>query len=99
MLHIKQLIINPNTGEPYLLKKHISFDETLIIEGKHKKREYRLTGLLTHLGNELYGHYMTYRRANREAEQWFAVSDSSSKVSSWEAVSHCKAYMLFYETT
>jgi len=97
VLHIKQLVVNPMTGEPYLLRKHIAFEETLLVEAKHRKNQYRLTGLLTHLGNELYGHYMTFRRANRESEQWFAVSDSSSKKTTWDAVRNSKAYMLFYE--
>lgn len=48
---MKQLVVHPYTGEIVLLKKHIGFDESLEIPIKNKTKSYRLTGLLTHIGN------------------------------------------------
>lgn len=95
---MKQLIINPLTGEPHLLRKHINFDSSLSLPLKGGLKHYQLTSLLTHIGNESMGHYFTFRRENTDSHNWFVISDSSSRRCQWEYVRASRAYMLFYES-
>lgn len=99
MIHFKQLTINPLTGEPQLLRKHIGFENSLTVRLKGGEKSYHLTSLLTHVGNESMGHYFTFRRESRESSNWFVISDSSSRRCQWEYVRASRAYMLFYEAS
>ena len=51
VIHLKQLTINPLTGQPQLLRKHIGFEEGLAVQLKGRELRYVLTSLLTHVGN------------------------------------------------
>lgn len=53
--------------------------------------------MLTHIGNESFGHYMSFRRLNRDSDQWYVMNDSTSQKTSWKVVQQNRAYMLFYE--
>ena len=67
------------------------------MERKTGQRTYRLTSLLTHIGNESMGHYYTFRRMEPDSEKWYVISDSYSRPCEWMHVRQSRAYMLFYE--
>jgi ubiquitin C-terminal hydrolase len=96
VIHFKQLIVNPYSGEVVLLKKHIKFPQTLGMPTRGEEKLYQLTGMLTHIGNETFGHYLSFRRMNKESNQWFVMNDSMSQKTEWQVVQQSKAYMLFY---
>jgi len=48
-----------------LLKKQVGFDPLLSIKTKNKQTNYQLSGLLTHIGTESFGHYLSFRRKNK----------------------------------
>jgi ubiquitin carboxyl-terminal hydrolase 30 len=67
---------------------------------------YRLTSVISHLGDVESGHFMTYRRGpirpkseqeQRLAESWWLASDCSVDKVSLSRVLASQAYMLFYE--
>lgn len=97
MLHLKQLSINPNTGEPFLLKKLINFPKKLTIPVRNGEKNYELISLVSHTGNESQGHYFTFRRLNKESENWFLISDTYSAECKEQFIKMHIPYMLFYE--
>ncbi len=97
MIHFKQLVINPYSGEPMYMKKPIGYDLTLNIEQKTHTKIYKLTSLLTHIGNENMGHYFTFRRISKDSDEWFLISDTHTEKVSEQRMRRHVPYMLFYE--
>lgn len=77
---------------------------------RHKEREryeYRLLGVVEHLGTMRGGHYVAYvrrrekSRGKAEGEDgsfvWYHASDAHVRQVSFEEVLRCEAYILFYE--
>lgn len=58
------------------MKKPMGYDLTLKIEQKTHTKIYKLTSLLTHIGNENMGHYFTFRRTSKDSDEWFLISDT-----------------------
>ena len=50
------------------MKKPMGYDLTLKIEQKTHTKIYKLTSLLTHIGNENMGHYFTFRRTSKDSD-------------------------------
>lgn len=66
---------------------------------------YKLTAVITHLGDVFSGHFVTYRRGvpfrsgERYGSSWLCVSDHAVKEVTLDEVMATEAYMLFYERT
>lgn len=67
---------------------------------------YRLTSVVSHLGDGTSGHFVTYRRGPMEmkseqeqrlSDSWWLTSDCTVERTSLDTVLDCQAYMLFYE--
>jgi ubiquitin carboxyl-terminal hydrolase 20/33 len=56
--------------------------------------EYRLTGVICHIGSVLGGHYTAFVR---KGDRWFLADDSHITPVSWDTVMECEAYVLFYQ--
>lgn len=74
---------------------------------EEEKYEYRLSGVVEHMGTMRGGHYVAFvrggektgRNADKEnvSSTWFHASDAYVRRTSLEEVLHCEAYILFYE--
>ena len=70
---------------------------------KSQEYTYKLTAVVTHLGDVFSGHFVTYRRSPRRrsgdkfSARWLCVSDHAVKEVPFEEVLSTEAYMLFYE--
>lgn len=71
-----------------------------------EKYDYRLVGVVEHLGTMRGGHYVAYVRGAKikgktdkenEGCLWYHASDAYVRESSLEEVLRCEAYILFYE--
>jgi ubiquitin C-terminal hydrolase len=62
-----------------------------------KKKKYTLVSLISHSGNEHYGHYYTFRRMDKSQQNWFFISDTASRECNEQLVKCSMPYMLFYE--
>jgi len=70
--------------------QHVEFSVHLQIQSVR----YVLESVVEHVGNAFGGHYVCYRRS--AASAWYRISDARVVETSWQAVSQCQAYMLFY---
>lgn len=65
--------------------------------------EYRLIGVVEHLGTLRGGHYVAYVRGGAKGENgdcmWYHANDALVHAVSLEEVLRCEAYILFYEQT
>ncbi len=78
---------------------HISFPNILPITTSSKGTiQYQCIAVIEHIGrNSANGHYVTYRRLNND-DEWAWISDEHiQQPLSWNQVSQCQAYMLFYK--
>ena len=78
---------------------HISFPNILPISTSSKETiQYQCIAVIEHIGrNSANGHYVTYRRLNND-DEWAWISDEHiQQPLSWNQVSQCQAYMLFYK--
>lgn len=74
---------------------------------EENKYEYRLIGVVEHIGTMRGGHYVAFvrggektgRNVDREhvRSTWFHASDAYVRQTSLEEVLRCEAYILFYE--
>ncbi|XP_071093898.1 ubiquitin carboxyl-terminal hydrolase 30-like [Haliotis cracherodii] len=70
---------------------------------KQTEFTYRLSSVVAHLGDEVSGHFVTYRRsplsgqAGKSSDKWLYTSDANVQRASREQVLGSEAYMLFYE--
>ncbi|KAL4223593.1 Ubiquitin carboxyl-terminal hydrolase 30 [Mactra antiquata] len=70
---------------------------------KSQEYTYKLTAVVTHLGDVFSGHFVTYRRfpsrkaGEKYSSRWLCTSDHAVKEVSFEEVMSTEAYMLFYE--
>lgn len=70
---------------------------------KSQDYTYKLTAVVTHLGDVFSGHFVTYRRfpnakpGEKYSPRWLCVSDHAVKEVSFDEVMSTEAYMLFYE--
>ena len=79
--------------------KHVRFSaQTSIrynIDGNEYNTQYRIIGIVVHLGPSIIGgHYITYIRAR---EKWFKINDHIVSAVRWSTVRKQKAYLLFFE--
>lgn len=83
---------------PYCAHGGISFSERILAQdARNHPIPYRLSSVIEHQGNAFYGHYVCYRR-HPTSGQWYFTSDLTVKKVSWNEVSRCQAYLLFYES-
>lgn len=68
-----------------------------MISVRNGYKEYKLTSLLSHIGNEAMGHYYTFRKINQEEDEWYMISDTSTRRCRPEFLRRNIPYMLFYE--
>lgn len=72
------------------------------------KYQYRLVGMVEHLGSMRGGHYIAYvrggprrkkdgERENGSDSVWYHASDAYIREASLDEVLKCEAYILFYE--
>ena len=65
------------------------------IDGSEYNTQYRLMGIIVHIGSTIAGgHYVSYIRVR---ESWFKMNDETISNVRWTTVRRKKAYMLFYE--
>ena len=70
---------------------------------KSQDYTYKLTAVVTHLGDVFSGHFVTYRRSptikagNKYSSKWLCTSDHAVKEVTLDEVLSTEAYMLFYE--
>lgn len=70
---------------------------------KSQDYTYKLTAVITHLGDVFSGHFVTYRRSpttksgNKYSSKWLCTSDHAVKEVTLDEVLSTEAYMLFYE--
>ncbi|XP_060569742.1 ubiquitin carboxyl-terminal hydrolase 30-like [Ruditapes philippinarum] len=70
---------------------------------KSQDYTYKLTAVVTHLGDVFSGHFVTYRRSpstkagNKYSSKWLCTSDHAVKEVTFDEVLSTEAYMLFYE--
>ncbi|XP_045173405.2 ubiquitin carboxyl-terminal hydrolase 30-like [Mercenaria mercenaria] len=70
---------------------------------KSQDYTYKLTAVITHLGDVFSGHFVTYRRSpatksgNKYSCKWLCTSDHAVKEVTLDEVLSTEAYMLFYE--
>lgn len=70
---------------------------------KSQEYSYKLTAVVTHLGDVFSGHFVTYRRSLSKkpgvkfSSRWVCTSDHAVKEVPLEEVLAAEAYMLFYE--
>lgn len=100
LARFKEVKLEPESRMNKLVKEDscVSFEETLILETT-RKLQYKLFGVIIHLGNLEEGHYITYVRSADESHDWLLCDGDD--------VSHCSkevvfdwtktcAYILFY---
>ncbi|EAS01954.2 ubiquitin carboxy-terminal hydrolase (macronuclear) [Tetrahymena thermophila SB210] len=119
ILHLKRLVINPQTGYPIKIGDFIKFDEqlrldqTLGLKKKENIQTYHLSSLISHLGSDNFGHYVTLRRVWHQNYQpyiteevnktqytkslWYLTSDREIRYIEKADVLKVRAYILFYE--
>lgn len=58
---------------------------------------YKLMALIEHQGSETSGHFVTYRRVDKNSDRWIYTSDMNVREVTAEQVHNRAPYMLFYE--
>ncbi|CAI9776111.1 unnamed protein product [Fraxinus pennsylvanica] len=106
-IHLKRFSHDAR-GRLSKLNGHVNFKEKIDLKRYMDPRcaergvyEYRLIGLVEHLGTMRGGHYVAYVRGGAKGENgdcvWYRASDAYVHVVSLEEVLRCEAYILFYE--
>ncbi|XP_044499848.1 ubiquitin carboxyl-terminal hydrolase 2-like [Mangifera indica] len=111
-VHLKRFS-QDTRGRLSKLNGHVNFSEMINLRPytdprctDQEKYDYRLVGVVEHLGTIRGGHYVAYVRGakikgKQEKENegcvWYHASDAYVRESSLEEVLRCEAYILFYE--
>ncbi|XP_076882907.1 ubiquitin carboxyl-terminal hydrolase 2-like [Bidens hawaiensis] len=102
-IHLKRLSQDAH-GRLRKLNGHVDFKEIIDLEAymdsrcKDKGRyEYRLIGVVEHIGTMMGGHYVAYVRGGKGGKLWYNASDAYVREVSLEEVLRCEAYILFYQ--
>lgn len=112
-IHLKRFSQDAR-GRLSKLNGHVNFSEIIKLRpymdprcADHDNYDYRLVGVVEHLGTMRGGHYVAYVRGGPKnkvkAEKesvggvWYHASDAYVREVSLEEVLHCEAYILFYE--
>ncbi|KAL9140191.1 hypothetical protein ABFS82_14G019400 [Erythranthe guttata] len=90
-------------GQFSKLNGHVHFGETMDLKpymnprcDEGAKLEYRLVGVVEHIGSMRDGHYVAYVRSSEDCV-WYHANDAYVCEASLEHVLSCQAYILFYE--
>ncbi|CAE8632895.1 unnamed protein product, partial [Polarella glacialis] len=59
--------------------------------------EYRLIGLIQHIGSMGGGHYIAYCQHKRKPQEWYEFDDTQVSLVSTEQVERAEPYVLFYQ--
>lgn len=59
--------------------------------------EYKLVGLIQHIGNMGGGHYISYCQHKRKPQEWYEFDDTQVSLVSPEQVERAEPYVLFYQ--
>mmetsp|Transcript_34467 Transcript_34467/g.73426 ORF Transcript_34467/g.73426 Transcript_34467/m.73426 type:complete len:880 (-) Transcript_34467:214-2853(-) len=59
--------------------------------------EYRLVGLIQHIGSMGGGHYVSYCQHKRKTQEWFEFDDLQVRAVSADVVEKAEPYVLFYQ--
>lgn len=106
-IHLKRFTQDAR-GRFSKLNGHVSFRETIHLKPYMDPRctenntfQYRLVGVVEHLGTMRGGHYVAYVRGSKHYGDcvWYHTSDAYVRQASLEEVLRCEAYILFYERT
>ncbi|KAH6786947.1 ubiquitin-specific protease 2 [Perilla frutescens var. hirtella] len=106
-IHLKRFSQDAR-GRLSKLNGHVSFRETIHLKPYMDPRstesstlQYRLVGVVEHLGTMRGGHYVAYVRGSEDYGDcvWYHASDAYVRQASLEEVMRCEAYILFYERT
>ncbi|XP_022871466.1 ubiquitin carboxyl-terminal hydrolase 2-like isoform X1 [Olea europaea var. sylvestris] len=108
-IHLKRFSQDAR-GRLSKLNGHVNFKEKIDLKrymdpscAERGVYEYRLIGVVEHLGTLRGGHYVAYVRGGAKSENgdcmWYHANDAHVHAVSLEEVLRCEAYILFYEQT
>lgn len=81
------------------VRQALDMKEFLDEPASHTATEYRLTGLIQHIGSMGGGHYIAYCRHKRQPQDWFEFDDMQVTLVQPELVEKAEGYVLFYQRT